>query len=248
MLAGVQSVLLAGVLLWAAVLKLRGGAASRSALSRLVGKDRVVSAFRLIGIVELALVVGLLLPNPVTPWASFAWCLGMLGYLTWARRTAPDASCGCLSEKHAPIGARGLARAGLLAVAALFAGPWPSILDSPVASAGLLVLETGVVVALSAELDDYWLLPLRRWRVRIRHPLANSQFEVPVASTVQQLQKSQAYQSVYPLLRSDLLDTWDEGEWRILTYSAVRDGDRATAVFAVPRLRYEPNDVRVALA
>lgn len=222
----------AAVLLWAAAVKFRG-TPRRSALARLVGKERVTTAFRVIGVVEVLLVASLL----VTPWPTAVWFVGLTGYLVWARTAAPEESCGCLSEKHTPVGVRSIARAVLLAVLVLLSttDPW------------LLAAELAAVVVLSAELDAYWLLPLRRLKVRLTHPLAGG-FHVPVASTVQQLHKSQAYQSVYPLLRSDLLDTWDEGEWRILTYSADRDGDRVTAVFAVPRDRYEPAAVKVALA
>jgi hypothetical protein len=232
----VMKVLLAGVLVWAAVFKFRGGS-QRSALSRLVGKERVVVAFRVIGAVELVLAAALF--TPVGQWATFVWFLGMLGYLSWAKIAEPESSCGCLSEKFAPVGARALARAVLLAGMVVTADllPWYSVFPAAV-----------LVLLLSAELDDYWLLPLRRLKVRLRHPLAGGEFAVPVTSTVQQLQKSTTYQSVYPILRSDLLDTWDEGEWRILTYSAERDGERATAVFAVPRDRYEPEAVRFALA
>lgn len=71
-------------------------------------------------------------------------------------------------------------------------------------------------------------------------------FDVPLASTIQQLLRSPAYRSVGELLRSDVLDHWDEGEWRLLIYTAVYDGRQATAVFAVPLLRYEPDAVKVA--
>ncbi|WP_372448388.1 MauE/DoxX family redox-associated membrane protein [Kibdelosporangium banguiense] len=231
-----MKVLVAGVLVWAAVFKFRGGT-QRSALSRLVGKEHVVAVFRVIGVVELVLAAALF--TRVGEWVTFAWFLGMLGYLSWARVAEPESSCGCLSEKYAPVGARALARAVLLAGMVVTADllPWYSVFPAAV-----------LVFVLSAELDDYWLLGLRRLKVRLRHPLAGGEFVVPVASTVQQLHKSQTYQSVYPILRSDLLDTWDEGDWRILTYSAERDGERATAVFAVPRNRYEPEAVRFALA
>jgi hypothetical protein len=91
------------------------------------------------------------------------------------------------------------------------------------------------------------LLPLRRWRVRVSHPLANRAVEVPVESTVLQLWKSAAYRSVVEQLTSDLLDHWEEGEWRLLAYSARTPSGPVTAVFAVPRLSYEPDRVRVAL-
>ncbi|TCO56728.1 hypothetical protein EV192_106202 [Actinocrispum wychmicini] len=221
------------VLLWAAVVKFRADP-RRSALKRLVGADRVTTAFRVVGVLEILLAASLL----VTPWPAAVWFVALTGYLVWARKAAPDESCGCLSEKHTPATIRSIARATLLVALTLLASTQVPVLAA----------EAVAVVLLSPELDGWWLMPLRRLKVRLLHPLAGRGFEVPVASTVQQLHKSQAYRSVYPLLRSDLLDTWDEGEWRILTYSADQDGERATAVFAVPRTRYEPDQVRVALA
>nr|CEL16822.1 hypothetical protein [Kibdelosporangium sp. MJ126-NF4] len=233
-----MDVVVAVVLVWAAVFKLRGGS-QRSALAKIVGKHRVATVFRIVGGVEIVLAAGLLLAGPVGKWAVFAWFLGLLGYLSWARVAEPESSCGCLSDKFAPVGVRALARAALLAVMAVTGElvAWYAAFPAAV-----------LVVLLSAELDGYWLVPLRRLKVGWRHPLGNAVFHIPVASTVQQLHRSQAYQSAYPLLRSDVLDTWDEGEWRILTYSAERDGERGTAVFAVPRDRYEPAAVRFALA
>lgn len=233
-----MEVLVAAVLVWAAVFKFRGGS-QRSALGKLVGKQRTAAVFRVIGVVEIGLAAGLLVPNPVGKWAAFAWFLGLLGYLLWARVAAPDSSCGCLSEKFAPVGVRAIARSLVLAGAVVTADalPWYAVFPTAV-----------VIVLLSAELDGYWLVPLRRLKVKLLHPLGNTEFHIPVTSTVQQLHRSQVYQSAYPLLRSDVLDAWDEGEWRILTYSAERDGERATAVFAVPRDRYEPEAVRFALA
>jgi hypothetical protein len=112
----------------------------------------------------------------------------------------------------------------------------------------VVLVEAMVFVALSAELDRYWLMPLRRLKVRLTHPLAGTaSFEVPLAATQQQLLRSTAYQQVNPYLRSDIRDHWDEGDWRFVSYTASYDERPATAVFAVPRLRYEPDEVRVAL-
>ena len=257
-LAAAQPPLVGGVLLWAASMKLFGRAAPiaarRSALSRLVGKDRVFAAYRVVGCVEAAVGLLLLLPPayPAEPVAAVALCTGMVGYLSYARLVAPESSCGCLSAKQAPVRWRGFARAGALLLASVGAtvsvGWWGgAVLDRPVATVGTLVAEAALIVALSPELDARWLHPLRRWRLRFRHPLAGRAFEIPLESTVQQLHKSDAYRTVVELLRSDLLDSWDEGEWRILSYSARRDSGPATAVFAVPRLRYNPELVRVAL-
>src|SRR5262249_55894893 len=108
--------------------------------------------------------------------------------------------------------------------------------------------EAAAVVALSAELDRYWLLPLRRLRVRWRHPLAGSVgLDAPAASTAHQLMRSPAYHAVGAFLRSDILDSWDEDGWRILSYSATHAQRRATGVCAVPRLSYQPADVGAVL-
>lgn len=80
--------------------------------------------------------------------------------------------------------------------------------------------------------------------LRLRpHPLAGDAHDVPLAATLAQLSRSSAYRSVGTRLRSGVLDHWEAGEWRIVCYQAGAD----TAVFAVPRLRYEPDAVRVAL-
>lgn len=255
--AGVQQFVLGGVLIWASTVKLGRGApaaARRSALRKLVGEDRVVPAYRAVGGVELA--VGALLVAPpvlvVEAYLAVALSAGMLAYLAYAKLRAPDAGCGCLGDKHTPVRARGFVRAGVLlaagALVAWGAAWWPATLaERPPAWLAVVVAEAALVVALSPELDHRWLLPLRRWRVRLRHPLASTPVTVPLESSIHQLQRSDAYRSVVENLRSDLLDSWEEGRWRLLTYSADQDGVPATAVFAVPLDGHRPQDIRVAL-
>ncbi|MPZ81478.1 MAG: hypothetical protein GEV28_14175 [Actinophytocola sp.] len=249
-LASVQQLVLGGVLLWASVVKLRAPeAARRSALKRLVGERHVVTAYRAVAGVELLLGALLVLPPvfAVEAYLAAALGVGMLGYLTYARVKAPDSSCGCLGDKHTPVRARGFLRVGLmvaLGVCASFGTDWWLSAGPLVAVA---VLEGAVLIALSPELDHLWLLPLRRWRVRLSHPLAGHEYTIPLESTIQQLRKSGAFRSVADSLTSDLLDTWDEGDWRILTYAARTDEGRATAVFAVPLNDYRPDDIHVAL-
>ena len=253
-LVSAQQAVVGGVLLWASGFKLVHRNAStharRSVLAELVGKDRVVGAYRAVGAVEA--VIGLLLLAPpayaAEAYAAAALSVGMLGYLAYGKLRAPDSSCGCLGDKHTPVSRRGFARAALLGVLSLFAAtatePW---FVSPLATVGVVVVEAAVVVALSPELDGRWLLRLRRWRVRRSHPLAGHSIEIPLESTVQQLSKCAAYRSVVEQLTSDLLDHWDEGEWRLLVYAARTPEGPVTAVFAVPRLSYEPDRARVAL-
>lgn len=256
--AAAQPVVVGVVLLWAAVFKLTSPAArhaaQQSALRRLVGNERVLPAFRVIGVVEVLLGLALLAPLPAAPVAASVWTAGLLGYLTWARIAAPESSCGCLSDRHVPASTRSIVRGVLLLAASVLGAATPDWWASaaghaPALVASVVVVELLAVAALSPELDERWLLPLRRWRVRRAHPLRDEadEFAVPVESSVQQLTRSPAYRSVADALRSDLLESWDEDEWRILTYAAQTGDGPATAVFAVPRLRYQPEDVRVAL-
>jgi len=253
-LASAQQAFVGGVLLWASAFKLVHRNASvharRSVLARLVGTERAAGAYRAVGVVEA--VVGLLLlappAFPAEAYAAVVLSAGMLGYLAYGKLRAPESSCGCLGAKQTPVRGRGFARAAVLGALSVLAAtatePW---LDRPLETVAVLVVEGAVVVALSPELDHRWLIPLRRWRVRRRHPLAARAVEIPLESTVRQLWKSDAYRSVVEQLTSDLLDHWDEGEWRLLTYAARTPSGTVTAVFAVPRLAYEPDRVRVAL-
>jgi hypothetical protein len=251
MLASTQLIVVGLVLLWAGGLKLLHRNASvtarRSVLARLVGRERAAGAYRAVGVVEVVVGLSLLPGYPVAAFAAATLFAGMLAYLAYGKRKAPESSCGCLGEKHTPVRGRGFARAGLLLVLSLVGATAGLSFDRPFETVGLVVVELAVVVALSPELDHRWLLPLRRWRVRRRHPLARHPVAVPLESTVRQLWTSVAYRSVAGQLTSDLLDHWDEGEWRLLTYAARTPAGPATAVFAVSRLAYEPDTVRVAM-
>jgi hypothetical protein len=78
----------------------------------------------------------------------------------------------------------------------------------------------------------------------VRHPVADRSFAMPLESSLQQLLVSPAYRQVSALLRSGLRETWDEGDVRVLCYTAEYDGTSATAV---PLRHYLPEGVRVAL-
>jgi hypothetical protein len=255
--ASVQPLFIGGTLLWSGGLKCFGRSArrsaERSALPSLVGEGMVLAAYRLTGAVELALAALLLLPpaHVAETAATAVLGAGFLGYLAYAKVVAPDSSCGCLSKRRTPVTWRGFARAGLVLAAALLGTRgdvwWGGGLASRPVTAVLLVAEVAALVALSPEADGIWLLPLRRLRIRMRHPLADRDFEMPLESSLQQLLVSPAYRQVSALLKSGLRETWDEEDVRVLCYTAEYDGTVATAVFAVPLRHYTPEEVRVAL-
>ncbi|MFU8874542.1 MauE/DoxX family redox-associated membrane protein [Micromonospora sp. SL4-19] len=257
LIAALQPLVVGAVLVWSARVKLfsrhAAAAANRSALTRLLGQRRALPAYRLLGGVELSLGALLLLPPAprLEAVAATALAVGFLAYLTYARRVAPTSSCGCLSARPTPVTGRSLGRAGLLVVAGglavLSPGGWPTALvGRPLAGTAVLLAELASVVALSPELDTAWLLPLRRLRARLTHPLRGGS-GVPLLATVHQLQLSDAYRRVSPLLRSDVREHWDDGDWRFVGHAAHYQGRPVTAVFAVPLADREPDAVRVAV-
>jgi hypothetical protein len=257
LIAALQPLVVGAVLIWSARVKLfsryAAANAGRSALAPLIGERRARLAYEALGGVELAIGILLVLPPALAVKAAAATALavGFTAYLCYAHTNAPDASCGCMSSRPAPVSRRSFARAGFLVVAGLFAtivpAGWPHAFAAhPLAGGGLLATEVAIVIALSPELDSEWLLPLRRLRARLTHPLTGGT-GVPLLSTVQQLQQSPAYRRVAAALTSDVRDHWDEREWRFVSQSARYQGRPAIAVFAVPLDRYQPEAIRVAV-
>jgi hypothetical protein len=256
-IAAVQPLLLAGVLIPAARLKLFGAHAAdvvrATALASVLGPPHALRAYRFVGILEL--LIGTLLIAPpartVNGVAATGLAIGFLGYLAYARHVAPETSCGCLhSRRTPPMSWRSFARAGLLVLAGLLAtqaaGYWLDVLVAhPVTATAILTVEAVGVVLLSPELG--WTRPvqLRHLPSRLPRPLISAS-GLTLHSSVQQLQQSPAYQQVAGL-HPEILDSWRDNDWRILCYNARYHGRPATAAFAVPLRRYDPDAVRVTL-
>lgn len=241
---------LACLLGWTGGVKLLGRRtapqAADTALARLLPGGRAALTLRAVGALELVLAAALLAVPPwsVTLWpvtaaATAALGAGFLGYLAYAKVTAPESSCGCASARHTPVTPRSFARAGLVAAggagcAAAQAPWWSAAAHRPLAAAGVVLALGAVLVVTSSELDSRWLLPLRRARLRLlRHPLAGTGGQVPVAATVELLESSLAWQTMAPIVRSALAEHWDDGGWRILRYTGVyagTDGPRPVSV------------------
>ncbi|NKI43008.1 MauE/DoxX family redox-associated membrane protein [Streptomyces physcomitrii] len=233
---GLAPLVLAGLLGWTGAVKAfsKGTArtAPKTALARLLrSSDRATTVLRATGGVELALAASLL-AVPATPAPGAATALlgaGFLGYLGYGRLKAPESSCGCSADENVPVTWRSFARAGLVlaggvAAALADASWWSALGDRPAAGPVFLAVSALVLFALSADLDRWWLLPLRRTRLRVfGHPLLGGApgEQVPVAATVELLENSLAWQAAAPVVRSALLDHWEEEGWRILLYSGV---------------------------
>jgi hypothetical protein len=252
-LADLQPLVIAAWLVWSGGFKVLGRqapvAAAGSALRTLLGQRWALPAFRAVGLAELAVATAVLVP-PVGPVPAIGLSLGFLAYLGYARVAAPQSSCGCTSARPSPIGWRSFTNAGLLLAISAFAllgnGFWLDALSA--GAMFVLIAQALLIVSLNGQFDRYWLMPLRRLKVRLTHPLASATTDtVPLHATVQTLERSPAFRTVGQALRSDVLESWDEGEWRLVRYTA-RFSDRpASAVFAVPRGKDEPERVKVAV-
>ncbi|MET9239789.1 MauE/DoxX family redox-associated membrane protein [Nonomuraea sp. NPDC003709] len=245
-IAATQPYVIALFLAWAGLMKLFSRRmqvqAGQTALARLVGAARAVPALRIVGVAELAVAAVLLLP-PVSPWEGAMAALlsaGFLAYLTYSYVAAPTSSCGCLGAHSRPVDVRAFARAGLLLAASLLAVPADP--GPPLVALGLA--EAVALMALSAELDRYWLTPLRQLRVRLRGPLVAQPSEhVPLGASLHLLYRSPAYCSASAQITSDVQDTWDEEGLRFVVFGA----RERTAVFAVPLAGNDPSRVLVTL-
>ncbi|WP_232839139.1 MauE/DoxX family redox-associated membrane protein [Streptomyces triticisoli] len=227
---------LAGLLGWTGSVKLFSRdtvrQAPRTALARMLrSSERAALVLRGVGAGELLLAAGLLAvpANPVPGAATAVLGAGFLGYLGYGRALAPESSCGCSASEDTPITWRAFVRAAVVlaggATAAVAHGTWWStITERPGGSLAFLSVAAVVLAALSVDLDRWWLLPLRRLRLRVfGHPLFGGEAgdRVPVAASVELLEHSLAWQTASPVVRSGLLDHWEDGGWRILLYSGV---------------------------
>ncbi|MEU4197996.1 MauE/DoxX family redox-associated membrane protein [Kribbella sp. NPDC026611] len=247
-LAAAQPLLIGLLLLWSSYHKFKSPTeADRTALPKLVGTTNAKPAYLAVGAIEALTALALLAPPSwvIEKVAAVALFAGFTAFLVYSKIVVPEASCGCAGKSAKPVGYRAIVRAMLLLATALVAdGNWWSA--GP--ALAILVPEAIIFVMLSAELDRYWLLPLRRFRLRLSHPLAGTATSTaPLAATQRRLILSPAYRSVDGLLRSDIRDYWDDEDWRYVSYTARYDGRPATAVFAVPHHDSTPESIRVAV-
>ncbi len=220
--------------------------AAGTALVRILNDGpRATLVLRTTGAAELLVAAGLLAaPATVVPGiAATVLGVGFVGYLGYARVTAPESSCGCTARDNGPISWRAFARAGLVVAggaAAVWARTawWSQAVRHPVTSAAFVIVVAAVLVTVSSDLDHLWLVPLRKAKLKVfGHPLLGYNDQVPVAASVQLLERSLAWLAASPIVRSGLVDHWEADGWRFLQYAGVHEAERGarpvTVLFSV---------------
>jgi len=214
-----------------AVLVLTGGVTVLSRRAR----QRVDPVSRIVGVVELILGAALLLPPlwRAETVAAILLTAGSLAYLGYSHVSSPGS----------PVGVRRVVRAGVLLLAGV-----ASLWATKAVLHWSFPVELAVIAMLTAEWDRYWLVPLRRLATRLRRPPSRHPDELPLHVTIAQLHRSGVYGKIARLITSaDVREHRDAGQWRIVCYAARFRGEQVSAVFFVPRQRFDPGAVRAAL-
>ncbi len=155
------------------------------------------------------------------------------------RQRRPELGCGCFGQLSArPVDARSVARAGLLAVAALSTIGGPA-LYLPAAGAGLLgalcfvAAEFAVIAALSPEADEAL--------VRLGYQEPCELRTIPAGRTLAALRRSRPWRGHAPMITSAVpADVWRELCWRYVVFPARHDGAAVQVVFAVQMKKRHP--------
>jgi hypothetical protein len=104
--AAAQPLLIGLLLLWSSYGKFTGAEqARRTALPRLVGESRAVSAYRLVGVAEAVIGTALLVPPAwiVEAVAAVALAVGFTGYLVYAKIVVPRRPAAASARRPNPL-------------------------------------------------------------------------------------------------------------------------------------------------
>lgn len=213
--------------------------AGRTVLPRLAGDaGRAAIVLRAVGVVEVGLALGLIgfIAAPLPAVGAVVLGCAFVGYLAYARAVAPESSCGCTANTQAPVDGWAFARAGGVVVGGLLATVagaswWSAFAADPFTAIAVTV---GCVLAFAAA-----RVPWRRVRLRVLgHPYdgeSQASGVVPLAASLDLLDRSAAWESMAPVVRSGLVEHWDDDGWRFLRFAGVSDDEPVSVVFALDR-------------
>lgn len=252
--ANLQLLVVGLILLWAGTWKVfftsSKEIALRSALALLFHREKTVRAvYQLAGLIELSVGSLLLLPQ-YHKW-EVALAIGLtlvfVIYLAFSMKVAPERPCGCLGGRSVGVSWRTLARAGLLLSLSVLA--WfgnSSWLTSVAGQPWLLVLgvlEALLLVLLSPDLG--W--NLKNVIVAVKRLLQTNSV-LKLFAPLERHEAVQLLRESYPFhalsnccLQKGPMESWHNNSWYFLTYNAIYEGRRATAVFAIPLSRHVEN-------
>lgn len=169
----------------------------------------------------------------------------LAGALHELRSRRPEASCGCFGDlSQAPVSWRTLARAVLLAVAAIATIGAPPLRTPASHGQVWLLLATGVaelavLAALSPEIGELM--------VRLGYSEPCEVRRVPVSRTLAALRSSSQWRKYRrTLAAAEPSDVWRESCWRYVVFPGTSDGRPVDVVFAV-YLRQRRPPVRAAV-
>jgi len=205
-------------------------------------------------VTELALGVALVLtagrdgaglPATLARVSTAVLFLVAIGALVELRERRPGAGCGCFGDLSVtPVGARTIARAVVLALAAIaIIGQEPLRMPASAAAAGLriglLAAEFALIGALSPEIGEAM--------IRLGYSEPCEVRRISVERTLAALAHSAPWRRHAGLITSAApADIWREGCWRFVLYTGEADGRPVDVVFAV-YLRVRRPQIRVAV-
>jgi hypothetical protein len=217
-------------------LRLRGPVAAGVCLTELaLGAGLVVTAGRR----------GAGVPATLARAATAVLFLIAVGTLMELRERRPGAGCGCFGDLSVtPVGARAIARAVVLALAAIATiGQEPLRMPTSAGAAGLriglLSAELAVIGALSPEIGEAM--------IRLGYSEPCEVRRIGVERTLAALAHSGLWRRYAGLITSAApADIWREGCWRYVLYTGEAAGRRVDVVFAV-YLRVRRPQIRAAV-
>lgn len=161
------------------------------------------------------------------------------------RSARPDVGCGCFGDfSTEPVSGRTLARSALLSAAALSTlglppATWPTRGSETIRVLVIMLVEIGVLAALSPELSEAL--------VRLGYSEPCELRALPTDRTLAALRRSKPWRRNAGLVTADVpTDVWRELCWRYMVFPA-RAGDRNTEIVFAIFLRHRRPTVHAAM-
>jgi len=155
------------------------------------------------------------------------------------RSRRPNLGCGCFGDLSSrPVGARSIARAAVLTVAALISIEAPALYLPPCGRGAVLFLallcaELALIAALSPEVSETL--------VRLGYSDPCELRTIPADRTLAALRRSRQWRRHASAVTTELpIDMWRELCWRYVVFPYRAEGGMAEVVFAVQMKRRRP--------